>query len=290
MSEMARRLGILNLSEMEAQAYLDLLVHGTLKPSEVASDLRRDRAQVTRMLEDLARRGFVSATLEKPVRYTPVEVDSLFDVAEAERQAQRAALKEVRAELQEWARTRRLSGVSSAHILRIIHGRVAATTEAMRMIERATQRLLVVTTRPQALRFVRETKGENVREEVARKITAGLQVRVISTFTAEQARAQTEMERAGADFRHLETDSRISLMLVDGREALLWSVIDESERQDAAGDVAFYTTAPDLIRFYETVFGVLAEKALPLSEFRSMAELRANSGDASRTGAGRMES
>jgi sugar-specific transcriptional regulator TrmB len=66
-------------TEKEAVIYIFLAKHEPLKGTEIAKLLRKDKAQVFRILKKLQAKGFVEATLEFPTRYTVVSFETILE-------------------------------------------------------------------------------------------------------------------------------------------------------------------------------------------------------------------
>jgi sugar-specific transcriptional regulator TrmB len=69
------------ITETEAEIYLFLAKHGTLKGTEIAKQVKKDKAQIYHILKSLRTKGLVESTLEAPVRFTPVPFESVVESA-----------------------------------------------------------------------------------------------------------------------------------------------------------------------------------------------------------------
>ena len=67
------------LTNKEAEIYIFLAKHNALKATEIAKLLRKDRAQVFRILQKLQTKGFVDTTLDFPTQYTVVPFESVLE-------------------------------------------------------------------------------------------------------------------------------------------------------------------------------------------------------------------
>jgi sugar-specific transcriptional regulator TrmB len=67
------------LTNKEAEIYIFLAKHSALKATEIAKLLRKDRAQVFRILQKLQTKGFVDVTLDFPTQYTVVPFESVLE-------------------------------------------------------------------------------------------------------------------------------------------------------------------------------------------------------------------
>jgi len=67
------------LTETEAAVYLFLAKHGVLKGTEIARQIKKDKAQVYHILKSLQAKGLVESTLEAPVRFAPVPFEKVVE-------------------------------------------------------------------------------------------------------------------------------------------------------------------------------------------------------------------
>jgi sugar-specific transcriptional regulator TrmB len=67
------------LTEKEIEVYVFLAKRGVLKSREVARQVRKDKAQVLRILKSLQNKGLVESTLEAPKRFVVVPFENALD-------------------------------------------------------------------------------------------------------------------------------------------------------------------------------------------------------------------
>ena len=67
------------LTETEAKVYLFLAKHDALKGTQIAKQIKKDKAQVYRILKSLQAKGLVESTLEVPVRFVPVPFEKVVE-------------------------------------------------------------------------------------------------------------------------------------------------------------------------------------------------------------------
>lgn len=67
------------LTNKEAEMYVFLAQKNALKATEIAKLLKKDRAQVFRILQNLQTKGFVEATLDFPTQYTIVPFENILE-------------------------------------------------------------------------------------------------------------------------------------------------------------------------------------------------------------------
>jgi sugar-specific transcriptional regulator TrmB len=67
------------LTETEADIYLFLAKHEALTSTEIARQIKKDRAQVFRTLKSLQTKGLAESTIEVPARFTPVSFERVVE-------------------------------------------------------------------------------------------------------------------------------------------------------------------------------------------------------------------
>src|SRR3989337_3161923 len=67
------------LTETEAEVYLFLAKHGVLKGTEIARQIKKDKAKVYHSLRSFQAKGLVESTLEAPVRFAPVPFEKVVE-------------------------------------------------------------------------------------------------------------------------------------------------------------------------------------------------------------------
>ena len=69
----------IGLTEKEAEVYIFLAKLGALKSREVAKQIKKDKAQVLRILKSLESKGLAESTLETPKRFTAIPFEKVLD-------------------------------------------------------------------------------------------------------------------------------------------------------------------------------------------------------------------
>ena len=70
----------LGLTEKEAEVYIFLAKHGTLKGIEVTKYMKKQKAQIYNILKNLQNKGLVQSTIEFPARFTAVPLETAIDL------------------------------------------------------------------------------------------------------------------------------------------------------------------------------------------------------------------
>jgi sugar-specific transcriptional regulator TrmB len=83
----------------EAEIYIFLAKHGTLKAREISRGAKTHKALVYRILASLENKGLVTPTLEAPARFTTVNFEALIDLNIKAKREEAALLENTKKEL-----------------------------------------------------------------------------------------------------------------------------------------------------------------------------------------------
>lgn len=97
------------LTEKEAEIYIFLARKDTLTGTEVAKSLKKDNAQVFRLLKKLQAKGFLESTLEYPKRYIVVPFDNILNRIIKARQEEVAFIQKSKKDLVKYLKKKRQS-------------------------------------------------------------------------------------------------------------------------------------------------------------------------------------
>jgi sugar-specific transcriptional regulator TrmB len=89
------------LTKSEVDIYVFLAKHGVLKSREVAKQIRKDNAQVLRVLKSLQGKGLVESTLEAPKRFSAVPLEKVLDAFVKAKRDEATLIERVAALLEE---------------------------------------------------------------------------------------------------------------------------------------------------------------------------------------------
>jgi len=95
------------LTEKEAEVYIFLARHDVRKGTEIARLLRKDKAQVFRILRRLQAKGFVEATLDFPSRLSIVPFENVIDSVVKAKQEEVALIKDAKRDLLDYMNKKR---------------------------------------------------------------------------------------------------------------------------------------------------------------------------------------
>ena len=95
------------LTEKEAEVYIFLAKHGASKTRKIARLMKKDKAQIFRILKRLQTKGVVESTLEFPARYNVVPFEKVLDSVVKAKQEEVAFIENAKKDLIEYLRKNR---------------------------------------------------------------------------------------------------------------------------------------------------------------------------------------
>lgn len=267
-SGLVSHLELIGLTREEAAVYLHIVIAGPTKAGELAKALTLSRADAYRTLHALVDRGALVAEVGYPTLYRAVDVAVLFETAleeEARRVETMTRAREDAARL--LARARELDADRpKSHAWRLVQGRIEGQAQIARMLHAARREVRAITTHRAAIPLARQLGTLDIGLERA---STGVRVRLIVSADGDGHREfAAAVEDHPIEVRVLDVDGLVGSIAVDDASVLTSVAIDPSDRRDAAGDVAFWTDAPDFIRSYAVFFESAWRLATPVPRAR----------------------
>ncbi len=99
------------LTEKEAEIYVFLAKHEALKGTEIAKLLKKDKAQIFRILKKLQAKGFAEVALEFPTRYTAASFEHVLESVLKSKQEEVAFIEKSKNDLLDYVRKKKRSGL-----------------------------------------------------------------------------------------------------------------------------------------------------------------------------------
>jgi len=132
------------LTEKETEVYIFLAKHNVRKGTEIARLLRKDKAQVFRILRRLQAKGFVEATLDVPTRFTIVPFENVIDSIIKTKQEEVAFIKETKKDLLDYLSKKQRAEPLEKFV--VIKGNRRIYSKVSQIIKDTKQQLSVATT------------------------------------------------------------------------------------------------------------------------------------------------
>jgi sugar-specific transcriptional regulator TrmB len=133
------------LPEKEIDVYLFLYRHVPLKCEEIARGLRMSRPQVYKLLRNLETRNMLDSTLQHPILYGTISIDSVLDSLIKEKQHDAFLLRNARKEiLNHCSAPLKKAQINQPEKFAIIEGKNKICPRILQMVEKAKYKFIML--------------------------------------------------------------------------------------------------------------------------------------------------
>jgi sugar-specific transcriptional regulator TrmB len=135
------------LTETEAEVYLFLAKQGVLKGTEIARQIKKDKAQVYHILKSLQAKGLVELTIEAPVRFAPVPFEKVVESTINAKRKEATRIENAKEELLSyWKNISKTKPELPLEKFVVIEGRHKVYSKISQMIAETKNQLSTITT------------------------------------------------------------------------------------------------------------------------------------------------
>jgi sugar-specific transcriptional regulator TrmB len=135
----------IGLPEKEIDVYLFLSRQGHLKCEEIASNMKKSRPQIYKILRNLESRSMLETTLQYPTLYGAISLERVLDLNIKEKKRDVFLLAQARKEiLKHWGGFLKKGQINSAEKLIIIEGKNKIYPRILQMAENAKSEFLIL--------------------------------------------------------------------------------------------------------------------------------------------------
>jgi len=245
------------LTEKEAEVYIFLSQHDVRKGAEIAQHLRKDKAQIFRILKKLQAKGFVEATLEFPSRFTVVPFENVLNSLVKTKQEEVAFIKSAKKELLDYLKEKRQ--VEPLEKFLVIKGNKKIYSKISQII-RDTKAQLSIATTFHALMLSDRLGIFDI--AFNHKSRSQMQCRFLSELSKANLRAAkalaSKASKAGFNFHarnpHFGLSQFPRMVIRDDEEVLFFmSRTDTAEKGDKE-EACLWTNCKSLVHAFGTIF------------------------------------
>jgi len=243
------------LTEKEAEVYLFLSQHDLRKGAEIAQLIRKDKAQIYRILRRLQAKGFVEATLEFPSRFTVAPFENIIESLVKVKQEEVAFIKEVKKDLLDYLSKKH--SVETLEKFKVIKGNKRIYSKIAQIIKDTKQQLSIAITVPYLMRGDRFGVFEVAFNH---PLDSLIEYRLLTEFSEQNLNALKILIKSvsgtGFNIKTRNTDLGSSLfprMIARDNEEILFFT---TPRMDKTGndDVCIWTNCKSLVQTFTAVF------------------------------------
>jgi sugar-specific transcriptional regulator TrmB len=261
----------LGLTEKEIEVYVFLAKHGVLKSREVARQVRKDKAQVLRILKSLQNKGLVESTLEAPKRFVVVPFENVLDAFVKAKRDEATLIENAKKDLLlHWKSIGRPQIEAPIEKFVVIEGANKIYSKISQMLKETKNQLSLISSVPSLLRA--EMSLFDVVS--SHPLRSRIQVRILTEFTGQSSNAiNALLERAskiGINFRGKNPDLGMRpfprMAIRDDEEVLLFITQRTEAPKTKKFDTSLWTNCKTLVQTFSTVFEDLWRNATDIQQ------------------------
>jgi sugar-specific transcriptional regulator TrmB len=250
----------LGLTEKEVEVYVFLAKHGILKPLDVARQIKKDKAQVLRILKSLQSKGFAEATLEAPKRFTAVQLEKVLDAFVKARRDEAAQIENAKKTLLlYWKPVDKTGPEAPLEKFVVVEGTNKIYSKISQMITETKSDLSTTSTVSGLLRASQMGMFDLVarhplRSEIKLRFLTELSSRSSNAFNVLLEKAL----KAGINFRGKNPDVGLRpfprMVIRDEEEVLLFITPSTVSPRENLVDTGLWTNCKTLVQTFASVF------------------------------------
>jgi sugar-specific transcriptional regulator TrmB len=248
------------LTEKEVEVYVFLAKHGVLKSREVARQIKKDKAQVLRILKSLQSKGLVESTLEAPKRFTAVPFEKVLEAFIKAKRDEAALIESTKKDLLlYWKSIGRTRPEVPLEKFVVIEGTNKIYSKISQMITETRNQFSTISTVPGLLRADQMGLLDLVSSHPLR---SKIQLRFLTEFSGQNSNAINVLlektSKAGINFRGKNPDLGLRpfprMVIRDEKEVLLFITPRVEAARAKQMDTGLWTNCKTLVQTFVAVF------------------------------------
>jgi sugar-specific transcriptional regulator TrmB len=259
------------LTHLETEVYIFLAKHGVLKCSEVARQMKKDRAQALRILKNLQAKNLVEATLEVPTRYAAVSFEQIIDLSIKAKRDEAALMESTKRQLLDtWSKIGKTALAPSLEKFVVVEGDRKIYSKIIQMVEGTKNQLSAVSTIPDLVRIMQSSLFD---AKFRDRLSSKLQFRFITEISDQNIRtAQSLFKRAlktKIEIRFRNPDLGLGLfprMIIRDNEEILLFINPKGTNAEERASLSLWTNCKTIVQSFSTVFEDLWTNSTDVSE------------------------
>ncbi len=248
------------VTEKEAEIYLFLAKHGTLKGGEISKRSKTHKALVYRILKNLENKGLVTPTLESPARFAAVNFETVIDLNIKAKQDEATLLENTKKELLSyWKGISRTEAESPSEKFAVIEGSHKIYAKISRMIKETEKQFSAVAT----VSSLALAEQYGVLDAVfSHPLLSKIRFRFLSDLNGQNLNDIKSLlrktQKTGFDFKGRNPDIGLPLFprmaIRDNQEMLFFITPTDSNFAAQQDDSCLWTNSKALIQAFTAVF------------------------------------
>jgi sugar-specific transcriptional regulator TrmB len=257
------------LTEKEADIYIFLAKHDPLKSTEIAKLMKKDKAQIFRILKGLQAKGFVEATLEFPTRYMVVPFENILESVVKAKKEEVAFIEKAKKDLLDHLKRKSQADPSLEKFV-VIKGNKKTYSKICRIVQDTKHQLSVATTVPNLMRADRFGVFEVAFNHPLR---SQIQYRFLTELSKQNLNAlkslMGKMPKTGFNFKARNPDLSLRLfprMIIRDNEEILFFTSTPKPDKLEKNDLCLLTNCKSLVQAFTAVFDDLWRNSTAIEE------------------------
>jgi sugar-specific transcriptional regulator TrmB len=260
------------LTEKEAEVYIFLAKHGVLKGGEIARQIKKDKAQVFRILKSLQTKGLVESTLEVPTRFTAVPFETVLDFFVKAKRDEAALIESSKRDLlSDWKNISKTRLELPLEKFVVIDGASKIYPRISQMIKETRNQLSAVATVPS---LVLTNQFGLLDAAFNRPLKSKIQFRFLTELSEQNLNAMKALlektSKAGFNFKGRNPDLGLRLsprMVIRDTEEIIFFITPRTSTPTAEqDDVCLWTNCKTLVQAFAAVFEDLWSKSTNIEQ------------------------
>lgn len=236
------------LDDKEATIYLDLIVHGPAKASEVGKRTQLSRMDAYNHLKELESRGLVEATMERPMRFIPLDLEEGIELLVKQKEREIERIEDHGEVLQDNVEPREPDPGRYDVTFKVHQDRQQILLQMSEFLEEAEETVQIVFTRNGLVNLLTRMRDDLFEAALDR----GVEVRIITELD------EDNLEHAGpivdwTEVRH-SAYANHDMIVRDGSEILVYMAMQERWKSKGGEDTALWTNSTAFIESQEAFF------------------------------------
>jgi sugar-specific transcriptional regulator TrmB len=258
--ELLKVLKDFGLTDTEAEIYLFLARHESLKGTEIAKLIKKDKAQVYHILKSLQAKGLVESTLESPARFTPVPFERIVESTINSKKDEAAQIERTKDDLLSyWGSISKNKLDLTQEKFVVIEGRHKVYSKIAQMIKETKNQFSTITS---VNALVRADQFGLYDAAFKNPLKSKIDFRFLTELSGENLKTMKAIlkktSKKGINFRGRNPDLGLSLfpsmVIRDNEETVFFLAPRNAIPLEENDEMCLWTNCRDLVQAFSVVF------------------------------------
>jgi HTH-type transcriptional regulator, sugar sensing transcriptional regulator len=248
------------ITETESEVYLFLSQHGSMKGTELAKQIKKDKAQVYHILRSLQAKGLVESTFEAPVIFMPVTFEKVVEFTIKAKREEAARIAGIKKQLLDyWKNLNKTKVEVPGEKFIVIEGRSKVYAKISQMLLEIKENLSVVAT---VNGLTRANQFGLYEVTAKRTLKSKVQLRFltdVSNQNCNNVRELLKKLRGGQlELRAINLEFKVNpfprMVIRDKDEALFFITPQTAAAVEGYDELCLWTNCKDLVEAFNSIF------------------------------------